>query len=73
VTDLTDALAQHNEGIAGPHQYSELAAAARRVAEAPEVLYCTNHYQLGNELWCTHGRIWDKPCQMVRKLLVDPA
>ncbi len=52
--------------------YLDVVAAARRVADAPEVLYCSNHHQLGNELWCSHGRIWDKDCRMVRRLLVDP-
>ena len=47
-------------------------AAARLVAEAPEVWWCETHQCTGSDLWCqAPERHWED-CEMVRKLLVDP-
>lgn len=49
-------------------------AAARRVAEAPEIEWCEAHGHSIANYWekrCEAASN-DEPCRMVRKLLVDP-
>ena len=79
MSDLIQAL----EWEAEADDYSEmpfsairtLAAAARRVAEAPEVWWCEVHQRTAPPLIdgsknCRSAD--DTPCRMVRRLLVDP-
>jgi hypothetical protein len=60
--------------------FAAIVAAARRVAEAPEVWWCETHFSLADNLAdpeecegmvLADGNLYT-PCRMVRKLLVDP-
>jgi hypothetical protein len=81
---LSEALAQHNEGLAGTHQYDELAIAAHILLAGQPTEWCETHKDIkeapsypasypgcrrGMSFQCPAG---SKPCHITSKLLCTP-
>lgn len=63
LTELREAIAQHDDGEAGTHQYSEIVSAARLVASGEvvaktdlrEIRWCETHEQKASGEWCIYA------------------
>ena len=74
---LREALSQYDDGVAGTHQVSELAAAARKwlaVTESGSIQWCEKHKSAGGPIWCDAKFVVEpndcSACWFVSKFLV---